>query len=316
MMGGAQGSSDEQIAAVRGYRRIEEIVPGHWVEGDVVANGARQHYYRTGGDKPPLVLLHGILAGGRYWTRVARALEQDHDVIMLDARGHGGSEGIASGLSYELLAADVAGVIRALGLARPSLLGHSMGGVTAALVAARYPELVRAIVIEDAAWRDSARMEAAAQSEGYRAWLDSYLAYLKRLKTQTHKERLVAALGQLPPGTAVWPEEEYVPWVEVQAALDLDLVRHGPAVAAMLRLETPLSEVVKRITCPILLLTGNPARGGSGDPAVVQEIVAAWHGGRHVPFADAGHLIHLDQFERFIAVVRDFLSQEEAGDPG
>jgi pimeloyl-ACP methyl ester carboxylesterase len=253
------------------------------------------------------VLLHGILAAGRYWTRVAKALEQDHDVIMLDERGHGHSDGIATGLSYDVLAEDVAGVIRALALEKPSLLGHSMGGVTAALVAATHPDLVRALIVEDAAWRDTARMEEAAQSEGYRAWLDTYIAYLERLKTQTHEERLVSALAELPPGTGVWPEEEYVPWVQVQAALDLDVVRLGPAAAAMLRLETPLSEVVKRITCPILLLTGDLGHGGSGDPVVVGENVAAWHGGQHVHFADAGHLIHLNQYDRFIAVVRAFL---------
>ena len=53
----------------------------------------------TGGDKPPLLLLHGFNEYGLTWLRVAKELEQDYDIIMVDARGHGRSEGIASGFS-------------------------------------------------------------------------------------------------------------------------------------------------------------------------------------------------------------------------
>src|SRR5262249_59356988 len=139
-----------RVAAVRGYRRIEELVPTHWVEGAIEANGIRQHYYQTGGEKPALVLLHGFMESGLCWLRSARALEEEYTVIMPDARGHGRSEGIASGLSMELLVGDVAALTRGLGLERPSLLGFSMGGGTAARVAAAYPELVDAVLLEDA----------------------------------------------------------------------------------------------------------------------------------------------------------------------
>ena len=64
----------------------------HWTEGDVLTNGIRMHYYRTGGDKPALVLAHGFSDNGLCWTPVARVLQADYDVIMIDARGHGKSE--------------------------------------------------------------------------------------------------------------------------------------------------------------------------------------------------------------------------------
>jgi N-formylmaleamate deformylase len=63
----------------------------HWQSGDVTANGIRLHYTRTGGDKPPLVLAHGVTDDGLCWTPVAAALAPDYDVIMVDARGHGRS---------------------------------------------------------------------------------------------------------------------------------------------------------------------------------------------------------------------------------
>src|SRR5215472_4808053 len=98
-----------------------------WSSGDVSANGIRIHYHRTGGDKPPLVLNHGATDNGLCWTRLARALEADYDLIMPDARGHGLSEAPASGYGTQERAADLAGLIEALRLDRPAVGGHSMG---------------------------------------------------------------------------------------------------------------------------------------------------------------------------------------------
>lgn len=63
-----------------------EGLMGEWLSGDVIANGIRIHYYRTGGDKPPLVLSHGATDNGLCWVRLTRALESEYDVIMPDAR--------------------------------------------------------------------------------------------------------------------------------------------------------------------------------------------------------------------------------------
>src|SRR5256886_17422442 len=108
---------------VKNYRPIEELIPAHWSEGDVFANSIRQHYYRTGGDNPPLLLLHGFNEYGLTWLRVAKELERDYDIIMLDACGHGHSDGITSGFSNSLLVEDVVGAIRKLNLGRPRIIG-------------------------------------------------------------------------------------------------------------------------------------------------------------------------------------------------
>ena len=103
MMSNQQGPSYAELQAiVKTYRPIEELLPAHWSEGDVFANGIRHHYYRTGGNKPALLLLHGFNEYGLTWLRVAKELEQDYDIIMVDARGHGRSNGIASGFSNSL----------------------------------------------------------------------------------------------------------------------------------------------------------------------------------------------------------------------
>jgi N-formylmaleamate deformylase len=70
-----------------------------------------------------LLLLHGFNEYGPTWLRTARELERDYDVIMVDARGHGRSDGIASGFSSTLLVEDAAGIIRSLKLDRPRIIG-------------------------------------------------------------------------------------------------------------------------------------------------------------------------------------------------
>jgi Alpha/beta hydrolase family len=120
--------SPEHLAAVKQYRKIEDLLPSHWSESEVSANGLRHHYYRTGGEKPQLVLLHGFQESAICWLRVAKVLGQDYDLLLIDARGHGLSDRAGPAFTPQLLTEDAAGVIQALKLDRPHLLGFSMGG--------------------------------------------------------------------------------------------------------------------------------------------------------------------------------------------
>jgi len=60
-----------------------------WTTGICKTNGIDVHYLRTGGDKLPVVLLHGLMLNGACWTPLARALENDYDVIMPDVGAMG-----------------------------------------------------------------------------------------------------------------------------------------------------------------------------------------------------------------------------------
>ena len=90
-----------------------------WKMGYFVSHGTKLHYYRTGGAKPPLVLLHGITDDGLCWAPVAEVLADKHDVIMVDLRGHGKSEAPENGYDYRTMAAEVAGLINGLELENP-----------------------------------------------------------------------------------------------------------------------------------------------------------------------------------------------------
>ena len=298
---------------MREERSDSNQVPLHWIEGMVVANGIRQHYYRTGGDHRTLILLHGFTDNGLCWSRLARALEREYDVVMVDARGHGLSDGPERGYSQDLLTRDVIELIHTLGIERPALMGHSNGALTAASVAAHVPELISAVVLEDPPWGEShVQFSTPASGEepwpGFTAWYKGWIAWHKALGSQTIEERIASSQGYLPPGASSWPEEEMVLFLEGQAQFNLDVLNFVPFVP----MRTPWRETVERIECPILLLTGNAQRGAMVTPEEAQKIAASWRQGQHVSFAEAGHFMHRElqgeQFDTLVSVVGDFLS--------
>jgi pimeloyl-ACP methyl ester carboxylesterase len=293
--------------AVSNYRPIEELVPAHWSEGNVLANGIRHHFYRTGGERPALLLLHGFNENGLTWLRVAKELERDYDIIMVDARGHGRSDGIASGFSSTLLVEDAAGVIRALNLDHPRIIGLSQGGTTVLRLAATYPELVHAFIFEG--WGEGSQPGAFTNSDGYLAWFNSWLAWLEQLRTKSHKERMASALPQLLPTMAgsLWPEDEYVPMVEAYAQFDLNLARNSMKLWASVEQDNP-AELLQRVSRPALIMKHAWSFPAPGTQPVVREEEAPKPNIRVVYFENTGHLIRRVAYEPYMILVRNFLT--------
>jgi N-formylmaleamate deformylase len=137
----------------------------NWMTGVCKANGIEIHYSRTGGSKPPLVLLHGLTGSGACWNPLARALEVEYDVVMPDARGHGNSSTPLNGYRYDDYANDVVGLIQWLGLAAPVLLGHSMGGMTAAVVASEAATPISGVILVDPTFLSPTRQREVYESD-------------------------------------------------------------------------------------------------------------------------------------------------------
>jgi N-formylmaleamate deformylase len=268
----------------------------NWSEGQIFSNGVNLHYYRTGGDKPPVVLLHGFTDNGLCWTSVARVLEQDYDVIMYDARGHGLSDRPITGFTPQLLTEDAANVIQILQLERPFLLGHSMGAATAGQVAARHPDLVRAMALEDPPWHVFEH-ERATTLGGNRAF--SFKDWVADLKKLTREE--IIAIGQK--SNPSWPEEELGPWADAKLQLSMDVFTDRQRVAQ------PWREVIPRISCPTLLITADPARGAIINQNDVQEIEHLWHSGTVLHIEGAGHNIRREQYTTYITAIQAFFQE-------
>jgi pimeloyl-ACP methyl ester carboxylesterase len=106
--------------------------------------------YRVIGDKadPPMVLLHGLGDDRRDWNSVLTALAGTHRVYTLDLRGHGRSSRPGR-YSFELMRDDVIAFLNTIGVERCVLVGHSMGGTVALLLAESAPHLITHLILED-----------------------------------------------------------------------------------------------------------------------------------------------------------------------
>jgi len=284
----------------------EEYEMTAWSEGDVQANGITIHYYRTGGDnKPSILLLHGITDSGQCWPRVAHDLEGSYDVIMTDARGHGHS-GASTDFSIALLADDAATVIRALGLEKPYVWGHSMGAITAAMLAASYPDLVRAIVLEDPPLMDKPGFQTTPDRELFQTGGEQQEQYgwqwLFELRALPREERIARGLAMNPN----WAKEEIIPWADSKAELNIDILE--PALAAVAN-AAPWREVISRIECPILLVTGDPELHAIVTPEIAQEAAQLWKHGEVLHMSGAGHNIHRDRYDETMTAAQAFLNR-------
>ena len=262
----------------------------------VIANGIRLHYYRTGGNKPVLVLVHGITDDGLCWSTLAEVLADQYDLIMVDMRGHGLSEAPEDGYNYGNMAAELAGLCQALNLEKPILLGHSMGATVTLLLAGLYPDLPRAILLEDppAFWRIG---QPDLKSSDSRKDLENWVASNKR-KTQAE---LLAELHTNNPG---WQSSEWEPWVNAKQ-------RYSPRITGLVHPQDIKSlnfpELLKRVTCPVIFISAEQKLGAASGTEDISNLKELLPHLRVIPVDGAGHNIRRDQFERYLEIVEQVL---------
>jgi N-formylmaleamate deformylase len=266
----------------------------HWTEDDVLVNGVRLHYSRTGhGDKRPLVLVHGFSDNGLCWTPTARDLEAEYDVIMPDMRGHGLSARVQPDEEMDM-AADLAELIRTLELKRPIVGGHSMGAGVTYEIGVRFPELASALVLEDPGWRLSWPDQPAENPISKWAWT---------LPNKTMEELLVEYRKDHPN----WSEEMVRLMCESKKQLD-------PTIADIMtkrrrRNRSDWLTTLPTITHPVLLITGDSELGGLVTPDAVARVRELNPSVTIVTIPDVGHLIRFDKYAAFMEALRAFLKQ-------
>ena len=273
----------------------------NWQSSKVEANGIHLHITRTGGKKLPLVLAHGVTDDGLCWSPLAEAFATYYDVIMVDARGHGQSDAPESGYDLVTLVNDLHGVIQALELDKPLVMGHSLGAVTTLVLAALYPDMPRAILLEDPPgwWVELPASESLRGADGFREWAT-------RLTSMTRQQILDEGRDQNP----LWSDAELEPWADSKLSLNVNTIRrifssnHAAAI--------DWEKTLRRVSCPVLVVTGDLSRGAALAPAGVESLRALIPHLQVAHIAETGHSIRREQFGRFMEDVLAFLGDYSA----
>jgi pimeloyl-ACP methyl ester carboxylesterase len=283
------------------------------ITNSFISQRLRLNYVDWGNaDAPPLLLVHGGRDHARSWDWVAEELRHDWHIIAPDLRGHGDSAWSPDG-NYEMAAFvyDLAQLVHQLNLAPVTMIAHSMGGNIATRYAGIYPENVRKLVnIEGLGL--SPKMQAERDAIGiqkrFRQWIEdkrnaagrtpkrypTIEAAYDRMKAENSyltdeqaRHLTVHGISRNEDGTWSWKFDNYL---NIWAIFDMP--------------REDLLSIWQSITCPMLLLYGekswasNPEKDGRIEHFPTAKVIE---------YENAGHWLHHDQFDRFMADVKAFL---------
>ncbi|WP_213455483.1 alpha/beta fold hydrolase [Rhizomonospora bruguierae] len=241
-----------------------------------------------------IVLLHGLAGSGQEMLPTAEALLPGRRVVAVDQRGHGHSTRRPRDLSRRAYVEDVVAVVEELAGGGPvTLVGQSMGGHTAMLVAAWHPHLVHRLVLLEAGVGGGGAQDDYPDKLG--DWFASWPVPFADLRSATE------FLGDTPIARA---------WLR-----DLDRRADGlwprfepgvmrAAIAAVV--DGARWEEWRQVTAPTLLVQG---QNGTIAAAEVQRMVSLRPDVMHVVIPDAGHDVHLEQPDAWVHTLRTFLDR-------
>ncbi len=255
--------------------------PGHYLQ----INGL-QMYYEVIGAGTPLLLIHGGIATSRMWAPLIPSFAAHFQVIAPDSRGHGRTDNPAGGLSYRLMAEDMANLIQALGLRKPLVFGYSDGGRIALKMGMRYPGLAQAYIVGGTCYQ----------------FCEGFL-------------QLTQALGMERPGVVNTEQTERANPDYVQSLREQHDPFHVPGYWKTLLTQistmwlTPLdytADHINKITEPTLILVAD-----HDTPAPVEQALAMYrmiHGAELAVIPGADHFSIAQQSDILVNIVLNFFS--------
>jgi esterase len=271
----------------------------------VPVNGLRYHYLRWGDEHSPAVLmLHGLRSYAHTWEPVARVLAGTHLVFAPDFRGRGDSSWDPRHDYFtNAYVRDIEELVGQLGLTRFSIVGHSMGGTVGYAYAARHPDQVAKLVVEDIGpgssthtpGADRILREMSGTPDGFDS-LDAVRAYWRSTRSDITEDALASRVRHTvregPDGRWRWKLD----------MTGIAKARLGGDPAG----PVDLWECVDALRCPTLVIRGARSDFLPADTCVRmarRQDLVSW-----VEVPDAGHYVHDDNPAVFTRLITDFLS--------
>lgn len=247
------------------------------------------------GTGPDMLMLHGVGRAGRTFSAFAAMLPDQLRISAIDFRGHGNSGRADGRYLVADYVHDAAAALNAIG--RPTIVyGHSLGALAAVSVAAKLPRYVSAIVLEDppsaAFWKTISSTNYHPTFVAMRTWASrtdlsaGEIAFrLSEVLMLPTADGRIVKLGDVRDAASLRFTASCLRQLDplvMQAVLEQDW-------QAGLEFEASLAAV----SCPVLLLRGNPALGGMLPDEDAKRFAAQTRDCIRIDFPTAGHLLHL-----------------------
>ncbi|GAB4412196.1 MAG: alpha/beta fold hydrolase [Bacteroidia bacterium] len=247
--------------------------------------------YKSYGQGPALIILHGLFGSLDNWTTHARSLAEAYSVYTLDLRNHGRSPH-SEVWTYEAMADDLLAFMEQHGIYRAHLLGHSMGGKVAMQFAGQHPGHIDKLVVAD------------MTPKAYEPHHTAILAALQAIDLDQIGTRQEAEAALLP----------RIAQAGVRQFLLKSLAREGEAFRWKFNLPVIARDYAQMLAAveldypfdhPTLFVYGK--RSDYLTEGDIPAIRALFPAARFEGIADAGHWLHADTPETFLQIVQDFL---------
>jgi len=214
-------------------------------------------YYEIHGAGEPLILLHGGVGAIQMFGEVLPSLAQNRQVVAVDLQAHGRTADIDRPLSFELMADDIAVLIKHLGIEEADVMGYSLGGGVALRTAIQHPEVVRKLVL----------VSTPFQRDG---WYPEILAGMGQMGTQIAEQMKQTPMYQLYASIAPKPQD----WPVLLTKL-----------GELLRQDYDWSKDVAAIKAPTLIVVGDADSVRTAHAVAFFELLggkadAGWDGSR------------------------------------
>jgi N-formylmaleamate deformylase len=273
-----------------------------WTDGFVTANGIKLHYYRTGGNKPQVVFNHGAGDDGLCWTHVVKELENDYDVIMTDARGHGKSASGKKDYSTRARVADLAGLIEALKLEHPVVGGHSMGADASLNLAAEFPLMARAIFLED----PPIFLPGEVLFGGEQAKGQDVGKMMRQFMTLFKLMPKFIGIRMARKANPAYPDDEIRPWVDSKKRVSFDFL--NSINVEMFNAADPLAPFQK-VKVPTLLFIGDREKMSIVSTETAAKAAQMNNQVQVVHLESASHDIRRTRFDGYMPALKKFLTE-------